>query len=343
MQFDVSRDNRLQAAAAPGVGALMRDVLYALVPGTAVFTWFFGWGVITNVLFSIVFAVLFEAIALRVRRRSVAIGLSDYSAVVTAWLFALALPPMSSWWLIAVGIGFGIVVAKHVYGGLGYNPFNPAMVAYVVLLISFPREMTLWLDPKMLGVGSMSFTDTWWVTLGGDLPVGLNWDTITGATPLDSVKTELIRGFAISEIETSPIFGSLEGSGWEWMSLTWLAGGIWLIYRKVITWHIPVALLLSLSMCAAFFALIDSESYADPTFHLLSGAAMLGAFFIATDPVTAASSNRGRLVYGAGIGVLTYVIRTWGGYPEGIAFAVLLANLCAPTIDYYTRPRAYGH
>ena len=343
MQFETGGNVQHQAVAAPGVGALMRDVLYALVPGTAVFAWYFGWGVITNVVLSIAFAVLFEALALRVRKRSIGGGLSDYSAVVTAWLFALALPPMSSWWLIAVGIGFGIIVAKHVYGGLGYNPFNPAMVAYVVLLISFPREMTLWLEPKLLGAATFGFVDTWQVVFGGDLPIGLGWDAITRATPLDEVKTELGRRIGLGEIGGSPIFGSLAGLGWEWISLAWFAGGLWLIYRKVITWHIPLALLLSLALMAGFFHLIDPERFAGPLFHLLSGAAMLGAFFIATDPVTGASSNRGRLVYAAGIGVLTYVIRTWGGYPDGIAFAVLLANLCAPTIDYYTRPRAYGH
>ena len=343
MQFNVTGRSAPHIVAAPGVGAVMRQVMYALIPGTLVYGWFFGWGVLTNIALAIGFAVVFEALALRVRKRSIGEGLSDYSAIVSAWLFALALPPMSAWWLIAVGIGFAIVVAKHVYGGLGYNPFNPAMVGYVVLLISFPREMTLWLSPELLDGATLSLSETLKTVFSGVLPGGQQWDAITRATPLDSVKTELGQGVLLGELVGSPVFGHFAGADWEWISLAWLLGGIWLLYRRVVTWHIPVGLLLSLAVMAALFWVVDSDQYADPLFHLFGGAAVLGAFFIATDPVTAASSDSGRLVYAAGIGALTYVIRVWGGYPDAIAFAVLLANMCAPTIDYYFRPRAFGH
>jgi electron transport complex protein RnfD len=141
----------------------------------------------------------------------------------------------------------------------------------------------------------------------------------------------------------SPVFGNIGGKGWEWIGGGFLLGGIWLIYKKVITWHIPVAMLGALFAIALVFYLIDADTYASPWFHLVSGASLLGAFFIATDPVSAATTNPGRLVYAAGIGILTYIIRTWGGYPDGVAFAVLLMNMTAPTIDYYIRPRVFGH
>ncbi len=343
MRFELAGRSAPHTFAAPDVGVVMRGVMVGLAPGTLVYAWFFGWGVIGNVLLASIFSVGFEALALRLRKRSVGAGLSDNSALVTGWLLALALPPMSSWWLIAVGIGFAIVVAKHVYGGLGYNPFNPAMVGYVVLLISFPLEMTSWPAPESLTTVSLSLLETLGVALGGALPDALSWDEMTRATPLDTLKTEMGRGHTVAEIVRAPIFGTLGGTGWQWISLAWLAGGVWLMYRRIITWHIPLSLLVSLAVCAGVFYLVDATQYTSPLFHLLNGAAIIGAFFIATDPVTAASSNSGRLVYAACIGVLTYIIRTWGGYPDGIAFAVLLANMCAPTIDYFFRPRAFGH
>lgn len=347
MQFNISGRAAPYTFAATGVGIVMRDVMLGLLPGTLLYAGFFGWGVISNVLLAIGFAIAFEGLALHLRKRPVIGGLSDLSAIVTAWLFALALPPMSAWWLIALGIGFAILVAKHVYGGLGYNPFNPAMVGYVVLLISFPREMTLWLPAQTL-IGpsatlSLDLAQTLGVVFGGTLPEALSWDALTQATALDTVKTGLGQGQRVEEILRAPLFGYIAGRGWEWIGLAWLVGGIWLLYRRVISWHIPVGVLLSLAAFASLFYLIDSDRYTSPVFHLFSGAALLGAFFIATDPVTAASSNAGRFVYAVGIGALTYIIRTWGGYPDGIAFAVLLANMCAPTIDYYFRPRAFGH
>lgn len=144
-------------------------------------------------------------------------------------------------------------------------------------------------------------------------------------------------------ITRAPIFSASVASAWTWINLAWLAGGIGLLYRRVISWHIPLGVLLSLTVLASVCYLIDGARYANPVFHLFNGAVVLGAFFIATDPVTAPSSLAGRFVYAVGIGVLTYIIHTWGGYPDGIAFAVLLANMCAPTIDYYFRPRTFGH
>ncbi|MEJ2059237.1 MAG: electron transport complex subunit RsxD [Gammaproteobacteria bacterium] len=327
----------------PGVGAIMRQVLYALVPGTAALVWYFGWGTLINLGIAVAAAVGFEALMLVIRRRPVQPALSDYSAVVTAWLLAIAIPPLSPWWLTVLGVFFAIVVAKQLYGGLGYNPFNPAMVGYVVLLISFPREMTTWLPVQSLAAHHFDLLQTAQIIFTGTPLHGLGWDAVSGATPLDQVKTQLGLGHTISEIRKNSLFGDFGGKGWEWIANWYFLGGVWLLYKRIITWQIPTAMLLSLGLLAGVFFLYDPDAFASPAFHIFSGGAMLGAFFIATDPVTASTTPRGQLIYGAGIGILTFVIRTWGGYPDAIAFAVLLMNMAAPTIDYYTQPRVFGH
>ena len=236
-----------------------------------------------------------------------------------------------------------IVVAKHLYGGLGYNPFNPAMIGYVVLLISFPREMSSWLIPQGIGQAhALSLIETLQAIFNGLLPDRLAADALTGATPLDALRTQLGLGLAVADIRNSPVFGIVAGSGWEWAASGFLAGGLWLIYTRVAAWQIPAGLLSGLAVISTIFYLIDPQRYAPPWFHLWSGAAIFGAFFIATDPVTASTTPRGRLLYGAGVGVLTYIIRSFGGYPDGVAFAVLLMNIAAPTIDLYTQPKVFG-
>ena len=188
----------------------------------------------------------------------------------------------------------------------------------------------------------MSFAQTLSVIFTGHLPEGLTWDAITMATPLDAMRTGLDQGEMISEIRLSPLWGDFGGQGWEWVGNWYLLGGLLLLYKRVISWHVPVAMLGSLFIIATLFHLIDPGSYPDPLFHLFGGGALLGAFFIATDPVSGATSDRGRLLFGAGAGLLVFIIRSWGGYPDGVAFAILLMNMAAPTIDYYTRPRAFG-
>ncbi len=322
------------------VGALMLQVVIALLPGTLAYAWFFGPGVLINIGLAVILALGFEAAVLKLRQRPVLPHLSDLSAVVAAWLFALCLPMHSPWWLVAVGIGFTMIAGKHVYGGLGFNPFNPAMVGYVVLLISFPREMTTWFLPAEVSGQSLDLAESLAFTFG--LADATAWDALTAATPLDQIRTAVGQGIPISEARGAPLFGHFGGKGWEWIASCWLLGGIWLLVTRTIRWQIPLSLLLSVLAISALFFAIDGERFASPAFHLLSGAVMIGAFFIATDPVTASTTDTGRLIYGAMIGLLTYVIRTWGGYPDGIAFAVLLANMCVPLIDYYTQPRAYG-
>lgn len=324
------------------VRGMMLQVLYALLPGFAVYVWFFGWGVVVHALLAASVALAAEAAMLRARGRALRPFITDASAVLTGVLLALSLPPLAPWWVTVVGTAFAIVIAKQLYGGLGYNPFNPAMVGYVVLLISFPREMTVWPAADVVSGHYIGMMDSLRIVfLGQPGTVGL--DAVSGATPLDLMKTQLGLDHMVSEIQSSPVFGDFGGKGWEWLSNAFFLGGLWLLFRRVISWQIPVGVLGSLILISVVFYAVDAGAYPTPMFHVFSGGAMLGAFFIATDPVSAATTPRGRLLYGAGIGLLTYVIRTWGGYPDGVAFAVLLMNLAAPTIDYYTQPRVLGH
>lgn len=324
----------------PGnTGGFMRQVLYATLPGLFMLTYFFGFGSLLNVILATVVAVACEALILKVRNKPIGFYLGDYSAVVTAVLLALAIPPTAPWWMTVIGTSFAIVVAKHLYGGLGMNPFNPAMIGYVLLLISFPKEMTTWLPAA--GLDNTGNAPSLQETLQMAF-MGADADVLSGATPLDTFKTyagqpEILDSNAI-------LHGIFAGFGWEWVNVGFLLGGLYLIWRKIITWHIPVGMLLSLFLLSGFFnTAIDADNYPDILHHLLSGGTMLGAFFIATDPVTAATSNKGKIIYGFLIGVLVYVIRTWGGYPDAVAFSVLLMNLAAPMLDYYTQPRTYGH
>ncbi len=324
------------------VSNIMHQVLLALLPGIVCAIWFFGWGTLFNILIAAVTCIGAEAAVLALRKRPVRPTLADGSALLTGVLLALCLPALTPWWIPVIGSLFAIVVAKQLYGGLGYNPFNPAMIGYVVLLISFPLEMTLWSSPASVGTHSLSFLQTaHWLFLG-ELPAEMTLDAYSMATPLDTVKTQLGLGFTVSEIQQAAIFASIGGVGWQWVNVAFLAGGIYLLVRGFIAWQIPAAMLLGLFVIATLFYGIDSDQYASPIFHMFSGAAMLGAFFIATDPVSGSTTYKGRLIFGAGIGLIAYIIRTWGGYPDGVAFGVLLMNMAVPTIDYYTQPRVFG-
>ncbi len=324
------------------VQQVMLSVWAATLPGFVALIVFFGWGYLINAVLAVGTALLAEAAILRLRRRPVAFFITDGSALLTAWLLALALPPLAPWWIPVIGALAAIVFAKHLYGGLGNNPFNPAMVGYAVLLISFPVEMTTrWGMPATLMPDGHSFTQAMQIIFSGLRADQAVIDGITMATPLDVYKSD-IAGATAAEVRTDPVFSEgWRAYGWEWVSLLYLIGGVVLIARKVITWHTPVALLGTLALLALLFSW-DADVRVPLSLHLLGGATMLGAFFIATDPVSSATSNRGKLVFGAGIGLLIYVIRTWGNYPDAVAFAVLLMNFAAPLIDNYTRPRVYG-
>jgi len=318
------------------VTKMMLNVIYALIPGVIAYVIFFGWGVIINIVIAVITAIATEALMLHLRKRPVKPFIMDGSAVVTAILLALALPNLAPWWLTFIGVAFAIIIGKHLYGGLGYNPFNPAMIGYALLLISFPLEMTIWLQPD----NNLGFTQNLSYILNSTAK-DLNIDAMTMATTLDTVKTQSGLGQTYDSIQAnhSILFGQFAGYGWEWINLMFLLGGLWLLYRRVISWQIPVAFLISIAAMALIFYPATSTS---PVYHLFGGATMLCAFFIATDPVTASTTPNGRLIYAAGIGIFAYIIRMWGGYPDGIAFGVLLMNMAAPMIDYYTRPRAFG-
>jgi len=325
------------------VASVMQQVLYALLPGVIAYTWFFGPGIIVQIVLAVIFALLFETLMLKARKQPLKLFLGDWSAVVTAVLFALCLPPLAPWWVALVGMLFAIVVAKHLYGGLGQNMFNPAMVGYAVVLISFPQVMALWLPPTSIASHSVATSDVFSTIFTGKLPPGLTWDTISEATPLDAIRTSLASGRMVSEARQSPVFGDFGGLGWEWIANLYALGGFWLLWRRIISWHVPVMMIGSVVALGLVAFLVDPGSNPVPLQHVFSGALVLGAFFIATDPVTGCTSTRGRLIFGLGVGIITLSIRRWGGYPDGVAFAVLLMNMAAPLIDRYTRPRIFGH
>jgi len=298
------------------VNEVMQQVIFALVPGIIVCTWILGWGVLVHCLLAVSFALAFEAIMLKLRKRPLQVFLFDRSAIITGLLFALTITPFAPWWVTLSGLCFAIVIAKHLYGGLGYNIFNPAMAGYVFVLLCFPVELNYWPivndNPGLIESLRMIFSG---------LPVE-RLDSLSGATPLAFTKSQLSGMAMLSEFSNGPLFGTLGGKGWEWIGLAFLAGGVWLIVKGIIKWQIPLIMLFTLFLFSLIFHGYDPERYASSMFNLFTGGTLLAAFFIATDPVTASATPRGTIIYAAGIGILTYIIRTWGSYPDGIAFAV---------------------
>jgi len=310
------------------VRRLMLLVLLALVPVIAAYIYLWGVPILSQIAWAAASALVAEAGVLALQKRPVVTALLDGSALVTALLLALCLPPTAPAWVVVVGVVFAIVVAKHLYGGLGYNLFNPAMAGYLVVLISFPAQLTLWPTPDLHSFDSEAVQAI---------------DSTTMATPLDNMRTGRLQGKpAAAAMAASPLFGVFPNGVTAILALAWAIGGLFLLAIRAIHWRIPVALLLALGLFAAVSHWLDPFIHAGWLFHLFSGGTMAAAFFIATDPVSAATTPRGQIIYATGIGLLIYLIRGWGGYPDGVAFAVLLMNICAPLIDYFTIPRAYG-
>jgi len=321
---------------------VMANVILAMIPGIISLTYFFGPGRLIQIALATTVAVICEAAIMKLRKRPILFYLKDYSAVLTAILLAVSLPPYTPYWVTIVAAAFSIVVAKHLYGGLGQNPFNPAMVGFALVLISFPVPMTTsWSGPSELLNSPISFNDALNLIFVSRETI----DAFTMATPLDLYKNQVAISTA-DEIFVNPLFKGTDGSdlvlGWQWVSLGFLLGGLYLIWKKIFTWHIPLSLLAALGTCSVLIGW-DSDTYVPYSLHIFAGATMIGAFFIATDPVTASTTPLGKIIYGAGIGILIFVIRTWGAYPDAVAFAVLLMNFAAPFIDQYTQPRTYGH
>lgn len=317
---------------------VMLIVLLALIPGIAAYAWLISPIVFANILFCVLIASAAEALCMWLRNRSAISALSDGSIILAAALLALAVPPQLPFWQLGLGTIAMVVLGKQLYGGLGQNLFNPAMVGFAFLMVSFPQTMTIWIDSQQLNLGMSELIQAKWL-----LSANSQWDSITQATPLESIR--LASQFAANQataMTQSTLNQHVINGPWPLVNLGFLVGGLWLLYKRVISWHIPLSVIATLFVLHGLLALVSSQPQIGATLAIASGATMLGAFFIATDPVTAATSNVARVIYGIGIGGLTFVIREWGGYPEGFAFAVLLMNMCAPLIDLTINRHAQG-
>jgi Na+-translocating ferredoxin:NAD+ oxidoreductase subunit D len=328
------------------VSSVMGQVMLALVPATAYGIYLFGYPALFLVILCIVSAVVAEAFCLVLLNKPLRPFLLDGSAALTGWLIALTLPPWAPWWIAVVGCSFAIIIGKQVFGGIGQNIFNPAMLARVMLLIAFPLEMTTWVAPHPLfSLTALNLNESLQITFGS---IG-NLDAVSSASLLGYIKTELTLGKTIPDIvqhaNYSPFtsfLGMTSGSLGETSGILLLLGGIYLLFMRIISWHIPVAMLGSLVAISTLFHFLNPERYVSADYHVLNGGAMVAAFFFATDYVTSPSTKTGKVIFGAGVGSVEYLIRTWGSFPEGVGFAILIMNALTPLIDHYVRPRIYG-
>jgi RnfABCDGE-type electron transport complex D subunit len=324
----------------------MSLVLLALAPASLFGFWLYGWPAFFLWAVTLFFAVSFEFASLRLLgAKAPGRALLDGSALLTGCLLALTLPPWSPWWVGAIGAFIAIVIGKQVFGGLGQNLFNPAMAARAALLISFPLPLTSWVLPLPLAtMPAPGFFESLHITLGQTpLP-----DAMTSASLLGHAKTELSRGadlfqaLAAGHAPQISWLGVRAGSLGESSALLIFLGGLFLLATGTIRWHAPTGVLIGTLAPALIAHAAAPGKYLDAQTHLLSGALLLGAFFIATDYVSAPVTDAGRFVFGLGAGLLTWIIRSLGGYPEGMAFAILLMNALTPIIDRYIRPRILG-
>lgn len=298
----------------------MLNVVVAMLPAYLVSLYYFGFGALCVSLIAISSCLLFEFLIQKFLLKG-DITLGNMSALVTGMLLAFNLPSNLPWWIVVIGALVAIGIGKMTFGGLGNNPFNPALVGRVFLLISFPAQMTTWPRP---------------------IPMNLNFNYIdveTGATTLSMIK-EGVPGQLPTNMQM--FLGEIGGSLGEVSALALLAGFIYLLATKTISWHIPVSIILTVALFTGVFYLVDDVRYVNPLVHILSGGLLLGAIFMATDYVTSPMTHKGQLVYGVGIGLITSVIRLWGSYPEGVSFAILIMNAVTPLINNYIKPKRYG-
>lgn len=306
---------------------LMYDVVIALVPAFLVSIYVFGIGALIVTSVAVISCLLFEYLIQKFLLRT-DVTISDGSALITGILLAFNLPSNLPIWMIIVGSLVAIGIAKMSFGGLGFNIFNPALVGRVFLLISFPVQMTMW---------PTAFENQIKIA-----------DAVTGATPLGVIKEGLQFGETMTDLSTKipsnidMLLGFTGGSLGEMSVIALLIGGLFLILRKVITWHIPVIMLLTIALMTGIFWMINPEQYANPLIHLLSGGAVIGAFFMATDLVTSPMTKKGMVIFALGIGLITVVIRLFGAYPEGVSFAILIMNAFVPLINKFFKPRRFG-
>lgn len=316
-------------------------VVYALCPGAAAMAIFFGLGVLSNICLAISMAVLCEYLVWRLKGKDDANPLGtlardrEFAIILPGFILALALPPGAPWWLLAVAVASASLLAKHAFGGSRNAIVNPAMFGYLVVLVSYPAALGAWPPPS-----SIDFSMANWIATGLGNFIAPEPDAVTMATPLDVVRHN--TGYLLADLfEANPQLRGFGGAGWQEINLAFCAGGVFLMRQGMFRWQIPIAVLVSLSVCALlFYDEGSSASGGSPLFHLLSGGTMLGAFFIATEPNSSPTSDRAKLLYGAFIGILIYAIRVNGDYPDGVAWAVLIANVCAPLFDEYERYRS---
>lgn len=307
------------------VKKIMYGVIIAMIPALLVSVYYFGLDAIRVNLIAIASCLFFEWFIQKVFLKGKT-TITDGSAIITGMLLAFNVPSNLPWWIIVIGSLVAIGIAKMSFGGLGNNPFNPALVGRVFLLISFPAQMTSWPIPSPL-----NFTLV---------------DAETGATPLAILK----RGFhtetmsdLTSSVDYADIFmGQIGGSLGEISALALIIGGLYMLFRKIITWHIPVSIIATIAIFTGILYGADPTKYANPLFHILTGGVLLGAIFMATDMVTSPMTPKGMIIYGIGIGVITVLIRIWGSYPEGVSFAILIMNAVVPLINNWTKPKRFG-
>ncbi len=298
---------------------VMYDVVISLIPAVIVSVFLFGWYALGVILAAVVSSVVFEMFCVKITGKGAVLGTAlDGSAIVTGILLAFNLPPASPLWMVILGSFVAIVIAKQTFGGLGNNIFNPALVARVFLLLSFPVQMTRW-------------------TTGHAGP-----DAVTAATPLGLLKTEGLSALQHTFSQTQCALGNIPGSMGEVSAVALILGALYLGFKNVISWEIPFSCLGTVFVFTGIFHLVDPARYASPLFHIVSGGLILGAFFMATDMVTSPITRTGMLIFGAGVGLLTGIIRLFGGYPEGVSFAILIMNALTPLIDRYTEPVKFG-
>lgn len=306
---------------------IMWGVVIALAPALLVSFWYFGIGALLLTAVAVVSCVVVEYLVQKFILKEEP-SVSDGSAVITGLLLAMNVPSSLPWWMVVIGSVVCIGVAKMSFGGLGKNPFNPALIGRVFLLISFPVAMTSWPLPLQ---------NRWVLT-----------DAVTGPTSLGIIKEGLGKGDSLADLATripsyaEMLIGNMGGSLGEVSALAILIGGLYMIFRRIITWHIPVSYILTVFVFAGVLYLADPASFMDPVFHILSGGLMLGAVFMATDLVTSPMSKTGMLVFGFGCGILTMLIRVWGAYPEGVSFAILIMNAFVPLINKGFKPSKFG-
>lgn len=306
----------------------MYGVVMAMIPALLVSVYMFGLGALRVMLVSIVACMAVEYVIQKYIIKG-PVTITDGSAIVTGILLAFNVPTTIPTWMLIAGAIVAIGMGKMSFGGLGKNPFNPALVGRVFMLISFPAAMTTW--PKPIEARQFfSFAGLDEKTL----------DTVTGPTPLGILNEQ--GASAINTDYVNQLLGSMSGSMGEISALALILGGIYMIARKIITWHIPVAYLLSSFVFAGVLWLVDPSQYADPLFHMVTGGLMLGVFYMATDYVSSPMSKKGMLIFGVGAGVLTILIRVFTPYPEGVSFAILLMNGFVPLINTYTKPKRFG-